>query len=46
MNALARASSNRDRPILSSERMLYKGYNCRYSIQKIILAVGLGAKRN
>jgi hypothetical protein len=39
-----------DRPILSSERMLYKDYDCRGSIEiKKILPVslkGLGAKTN
>jgi hypothetical protein len=38
-----------DRPILSSERMLYKDYDRRYSIEKIPLAVslkGLGANMN
>jgi hypothetical protein len=38
-----------DRPILSSERMLYKDYDRRSSIEKKILAVslkGLGAKTN
>jgi hypothetical protein len=36
-----------DRPISSSERMLYKDYDCSCSIEKTILAVnlkGLGAK--
>jgi hypothetical protein len=38
-----------DRPILSSERILYKDYDRRCSIEKKILAVilkGLGAKTN
>jgi hypothetical protein len=38
-----------DRPILSSERMLYKDYDHRCSIEKKILAMilkGLGAKTN
>jgi hypothetical protein len=38
-----------DRPILSPERMLYKDYDCRCSIEKKILAMGLkglGAKKN
>jgi hypothetical protein len=51
MNALARASSNcNDRHILSSDRMLYKDYDRRGSIEKKnVLAVslkGLGAKTN
>jgi hypothetical protein len=47
MNALARASSNCDRPILSSERMLYKDYDLRCSNEEKNLAVnlnGLGTK--
>jgi hypothetical protein len=49
MNALARASSNCiwETPILSWERVLYKDYDRRCSIEKKILAVslkGLGAK--
>jgi hypothetical protein len=38
-----------DRPVLSSQRMLYKDYDRRCSIEKKILAVslkGLGAKTN
>jgi hypothetical protein len=38
-----------DRPILSSERMLYKDYNRKCAIGKKLLAVnleGLGAKTN
>jgi hypothetical protein len=38
-----------DRSILSSERMLHKDYNCRSSVEKKILVVGLkglGAKTN
>jgi hypothetical protein len=38
-----------DRPILSSERMLYKDYDRRCLIEKKILAVslkGIGAKTN
>jgi hypothetical protein len=38
-----------DRPILSSERILYKDYDRRCSIEKKILAVSLkelGAKTN
>jgi hypothetical protein len=38
-----------DRPILSSERMLYKDYDSRCSVEKKNLAVslkGLGAKTN
>jgi hypothetical protein len=38
-----------DRPILSLERMLYKDYDRRCSIEKNILAVslkGLDAKKN
>jgi hypothetical protein len=37
------------RPILSSERVLYKDYDRRYSFEKKILAVrfkGLGSKTN
>jgi hypothetical protein len=37
-----------DRPILSSERILYKDYDCRCSFEKKILVVGvkgLGADR-
>jgi hypothetical protein len=49
MNVLARASSSCDRPILSSERMLYKDYDHRCSIEEKNLAAGLkglGAKTN
>jgi hypothetical protein len=38
-----------DRPILSSERTLPKGYDIKFSIEKKILAMslkGLGAKTN
>jgi hypothetical protein len=38
-----------DRPIVSSEKMLFKDYDRRCSIEKKILAVslkGLGAKTN
>jgi hypothetical protein len=43
------AANVNDRPILSSERMFYKDYDRRCSIEKNILAVslkGLGAKMN
>jgi hypothetical protein len=50
MNALARpAVIVNDRPILSSERVLYKDYGRRCSIEKNILAVNLkrlGTKTN
>jgi hypothetical protein len=37
-----------DRPILSSERMLHKDYNCKCSVEKILVVglKGLGAKTN
>jgi hypothetical protein len=44
MTALARASSNRNyRPILSSERMLRKDYESKYSVEikKKLLVVSL-----
>jgi hypothetical protein len=43
------AAIENDRPILFSERMSYKGYDHKCSIEKKILAVslkGLGAKMN
>jgi hypothetical protein len=51
MTALARTSSNcKDRPVLSSERMLHKDYNRKCSVEKKKILVvglkGLGAKKN
>jgi hypothetical protein len=49
MTALARASNIvNDRPILSSERMLYKDYNPKCSVKKILVVglKGLGYKIN
>jgi hypothetical protein len=50
MNALVRTRAIvNDKPILSSERILYKDYDRRCSIKENILAVslkGLGAKIN
>jgi hypothetical protein len=50
MTALARpAASVNDRPILPSERMLHKDYNCKCSVERKILVVGLkrlGTKTN
>jgi hypothetical protein len=50
MTALAKSEAIvNDRPILSSERMLHKDYNRRFSVGKKILVVilkGLVAKTN
>jgi hypothetical protein len=47
MTTLVKASSNCDKPIPSSERMLYKDYDNKGSVEKKSLVVnlkGLGGK--